>query len=97
MKYKDNKKFKNRHYKKLLGAIIGGATSLIGTGLQLYQQKQMYEQQQADQRKLQNQQNANTTINNLNQQANNNLSWAYDKFKPTFKLGGTQSKFKNRF
>lgn len=89
---------KTKSNKKMLGAaIIGAASSLIGAGIQAASQKRLYEQQQADQRKLQNIQNTNAMINNLNQQANNNMDWAYDKFKPIFKLGGTQSKFKNRF
>ena len=89
---------KPKSKKKMLGAaIIGAASSLIGAGIQAANQRKLYEQQQADQRKLQNIQNTNAMINNLNQQANNNMDWAYDKFKPIFKLGGTQSKFKNRF
>lgn len=96
--FKYGGKMKNKSNKKMLGAaIIGAASSLIGAGIQAANQRKLYEQQQADQRKLQNIQNTNAMINNLNQQANNNMDWAYDKFKPTFKLGGTQSKFKNRF
>lgn len=96
--YKYGGTVKPKSNKKMLGAaIIGAASSLIGTGIQAASQRKLYEQQQADQRKLQNIQNTNAMINNLNQQANNNMDWAYDKFKPTFKLGGTQSKFKNRF
>lgn len=96
--YKYGGNFKPKSNKKMLGAaIIGAASSLIGTGIQAASQRKLYEQQQEDQRKLQTIENTNAMINNLNQQANNNMDWAYDKFKPIFKLGGTQSKFKNRF
>lgn len=75
--------------KKMLGAaIIGAATSLIGTGLNLAQQKNLHDEQMAQQQRQLNIQNANTRIANLNQLANNDMSWAYDKFRPTFKCGG---------
>lgn len=90
--------------KKMLGsAIIGAATSLIGTGLNLAQQKKLHDEQMAQQQRELNIQNANARISNLNQLANNDMSWAYDKFRPTFKCGGKKrmkanlGKFKPRF
>ena len=74
--------------KKFLGAIIGAATTLIGTGINAANQRKMAEEQQAQQQKLTNIQNANTRIANLNELANADMSWAYDKFKPSFKCGG---------
>ena len=89
--------------KKLLGAILGAATTLIGTGINAANQRKMAEEQQAQQQKLTNIQNANTRIANLNELANADMSWAYDKFKPSFKCGGKKrmkaklGKFKPRF
>lgn len=89
--------------KKMLGAVIGAATSLIGAGLNAAQQRKMFDEQQAQQEKQLNIQNANTRIANLNQLANADMSWAYDKFKPAFKCGGKKrvkaelGKFKARF
>ena len=74
--------------KKLLGAILGAATTLIGTGINAANQRKMAEEQQAQQQKLTNIQNTNTRIANLNELANADMSWAYDKFKPSFKCGG---------
>lgn len=74
--------------KKFLGAIIGAATTLIGAGINAANQRKMAEEQQAQQQKLTNIQNANTRIANLNELANADMSWAYDKFKPSFKCGG---------
>lgn len=89
--------------KKMLGAaIIGAATSLIGTGLNLAQQKQLHDEQMAQQKEQMNIANANTRITNLNQLANNDMSWAYDKFN-NFRCGGKKrmkanlGKFKPRF
>lgn len=89
--------------KKMLGAIIGAATSLIGTGINVAEQRRMFDEQQAQQQRQLNIQNTNTRIANLNQLANNDMSWAYDKFRPTFKCGGKKrmkvnlGKFKPRF
>lgn len=74
--------------KKFLGAVIGAATSLIGAGINAAQQRRMFDEQQAQQRRQLNIQNANARIANLNQLANNDMSWAYDKFRPVFKCGG---------
>lgn len=74
--------------KKMLGAVIGAATSLIGTGINAVQQRRMFDEQQAQQQRQLNIQNANARIANLNQLANNDMSWAYDKFRPVFKCGG---------
>lgn len=89
--------------KKMLGAaIIGAATSLIGTGINLAQQKQLHDEQMAQQKEQMNIANANTRITNLNQLANNDMSWAYDKFN-NFRCGGKKrvkadlGKFKPRF
>lgn len=89
--------------KKMLGAaIIGAATSLIGTGLNLAQQKQLHDEQMAQQKEQMNIANANARIANLNQLANNDMSWAYNKFN-SFRCGGKKrmkanlGKFKPRF
>ena len=74
--------------KKFLGAVIGAATTLIGAGINAVQQRRLFDEQQAQQRKLTNIQNANNKIANLNELANADMSWAYDKFKPSFKCGG---------
>ena len=74
--------------KKFLGAVIGAATSLIGAGINAAQQRRMFDEQQAQQQRQLNIQNANARIANLNQLANNDMSWAYDKFRPVFKCGG---------
>lgn len=74
--------------KKMLGAVIGAATSLIGAGINAAQQRRMFDEQQAQQQRQLNIQNANTRIANLNELANNDMSWAYDKFRPVFKCGG---------
>lgn len=89
--------------KKMLGALIGAATSLIGTGINAVQQRRMFDEQQAQQQRQLNIQNANARIANLNELANADMSWAYDKFKPTFRCGGKKrvkaelGKFKARF
>lgn len=90
--------------KKMLGtALVGAASSLIGTGLQLAQQRKLQnEQEEKEQYKI-DVANANARIANMNQLANNDMSWAYDKFKPVFKCGGKKrmkadlGKFKSRF
>lgn len=89
--------------KKMLGAaIIGAATSLIGTGLNLAQQKKLHDEQMAQQKEQMNIANANARIANLNQLANNDMSWAYNKFN-NFRCGGKKrmkanlGKFKPRF
>lgn len=89
--------------KKMLGAVIGAATSLIGTGINAVQQRRMFDEQQAQQQRQLNIQNANARIANLNELANNDMSWAYDKFRPVFKCGGKKrikanlSTYKPRF
>ena len=89
--------------KKMLGAaIIGAATSLIGTGLNLAQQKKLHDEQMAQQKEQMNIANANARIANLNRLANNDMSWAYNKFN-SFRCGGKKrmkanlGKFKPRF
>ena len=89
--------------KKMLGAaIIGAATSLIGTGLNLAQQKKLHDEQMAQQKEQMNIANTNARIANLNQLANNDMSWAYNKFN-NFRCGGKKrmkanlGKFKPRF
>ena len=89
--------------KKMLGAaIIGAATSLIGTGLNLDQQKNLHDEQMAQQKEHITIANANARIANLNQLANNDMSWAYNKFN-NFRCGGKKrmkanlGKFKPRF
>ena len=89
--------------KKMLGAaIIGAATSLIGTGLNLAQQKKLHDEQIAQQKEQMNIANTNARIANLNQLANNDMSWAYNKFN-SFRCGGKKrmkanlGKFKPRF
>lgn len=88
--------------KKMLGAVIGAATSLIGTGLNLAQQKKLHDEQMAQQKEQMNIANANARIANLNQLANNDMSWAYNKFN-SFRCGGKKrmkanlGKFRPRF
>ena len=90
--------------KKMLGtALVGAASSLIGTGLQLAQQRKLQNEQLEKEQYKADVANANARIANMNQLANNDMSWAYDKFKPVFKCGGKKrmkanlGKFKSRF
>lgn len=89
--------------KAFIGAIIGAVGSIAGAAIQAHQQKQQFEAQQRQQRLAENKANAASYIANQNELANNDMSWAYDKFKPSFRCGGRKrmkanlGKFKSRF
>lgn len=89
--------------KKFLGAVIGAVGSIASSVIQAQNQKAMFDEQQRQQRVAQNQANFNTYLQNVSELANTDNSWAYDKFKPTFKCGGTKrmkaelGKYKDRF
>lgn len=89
--------------KKFLGAVIGAVGTIASSIIQSQQQKKLLEAQQKEQIIAQNQANLNTYLQNATELANTDNSWAYDKFKPTFKCGGTKrmkaelGKYKARF
>lgn len=89
--------------KKFLGAVIGAIGSIASSVIQAQTQKAQIKEQQKQERIAQNQANFNTYLQNASELANTDNSWAYDKFKPTFKCGGTKrmkaelGKYKARF
>ena len=89
--------------KKFLGAVLGAVGSIASSAIQAQNQKAIFEEQQRQQRVAQNQANFNTYLQNVSELANTDNSWAYDKFKPAFKCGGTKrmkaelGKYKARF
>lgn len=90
--------------KKVLGAIIGAVGSIASNMIQAHNQAEIQKEQNKAQQLAQNQQNLNMRIGNLNQIANNDLSWAYDRFNTTqYKCGGKKrmkaelGKYKSRF
>lgn len=90
--------------KKILGAIIGAVGSVASSLIQSHNQAKLQREQNEAQQLAQNQQNLNMRIGNLNQIANNDLGWAYDRFNPTqYRCGGKKrmkaelGKYKSRF
>ena len=89
--------------KKVLGAVISGIGSIVGSSIQAHNQRILAQEQQDAQTLLQNQQNVANQLTNMNQLANTNNDWAYDKFRPIFKCGGKRrmkaslGKYKSRF
>lgn len=86
--------------KAMIGALVSAAVAGINAGIQ----KNIADKQLEQQNRLLNAQNANNFINNMNQQANIDTSWAYDKFNSIYKCGGTKKikraklgKFKSRY
>lgn len=82
---------------------IGAAISAVGTIANAFINSANQNKQSRLQEINENINNANTYISNMNQLANTNNDWAYDKFRPTFKCGGKRrmkaslGKYKSRF
>ena len=91
--------------KKMLGtataisAAISGISNLTSNISKSHQMNKQAEEQEI----LRKVADTNAKIANMNQLVNNDMSWAYDKFKPVFKCGGKKrmkadlGKFKSRF
>lgn len=89
--------------KKWIGAAISAvgtiANAFINSGNQNRQLRLQEEQRLVNE----NINKTNTYISNMNQLANIDNDWAYDKFRPTFKCGGKRrmkaslGKYKSRF
>ena len=82
---------------------IGAAISAVGTIANAFINSANQNKQLRLQEINENINNANTYISNMNQLANTNNDWTYDKFRPTFKCGGKRrmkaslGKYKSRF
>lgn len=89
--------------KKWIGAAISAVGTITNSFINSANQINQVEAQKRQQKLNENIENTNTYINNLNQLANTNNDWAYDKFRPTFKCGGKRrmkaslGKYKSRF
>ena len=89
--------------KKWIGAALSAVASIAGSEINAAQQNEQLEAQQRQQRLNQNIANTNAYISNMNQVANTNNDWVYDKFRPQFKCGGKRKmkanlgKYKPRF
>lgn len=89
--------------KKWIGAAISAVGTIANAFINSANKRKQAEEQIREQRLNKNIENTNTYINNLNQLANTNNDWAYDKFRPTFKCGGKRrmkaslGKYKSRF
>ena len=89
--------------KKVIGGIVSAVGSIASSLINSYNQRKAKQEEELAKQLAQNQQNTNLQIANLNELANNDISWAYDKFRPTFKCGGKKrmkaniGKYKPRF
>lgn len=88
--------------KKYLGAIMAVANTAMNI-YQAHKQAQAQIEQNRNMIKEANVADNNARIANMNQLANNDMSWAYDKFKPAYRCGGKKTikaslgKFRPRF
>ena len=104
--YNDNYKklggMKKIKQKKYLGAIMAVANIAMNI-YQAHKQAQAQIEQNRNMIKEANVADNNARIANMNQLANNDMSWAYDKFKPAYRCGGKKTikaslgKFRPRF
>lgn len=89
--------------KKWIGAAISAVGTLANAFINSANQNRQLRLQEEQRLLNENINKTNTHISNMNQLANTDNGWAYDKFRPTFKCGGKRrikaslGKYKSRF
>lgn len=89
--------------KKVIGGIVSAVGSIASSIINSHNQAKSQREQQEANILAQNQENTALKIANMNQLANNDLTWVYDRFKPSFRCGGKKrikanlGKYKPRF